>query len=449
MARSPAARTTAPGPAAKPPGASPAEELAEVQAQLREAQETIEAIRGGGIDSLMIGAPGQEQVYSLESADRPYRLIVEAMSEGAATVSPRGVILNANPRLTMMTGRTASELVGNAVLDLIPGAHRSAFAALIEVSVGASARGEVELARPDGTTVPVLMAVSAFDLDGMPLRCLILTDLTARRAAEDRLSDANAALRETEAEVRTLNTELEARVAQRTADLERSNKNLQAFSYSVAHDLRTPLRGLSGFSEMLVEDYGDRLDGTGRGYARRIQAASEQMGAIIDDLLRLSRVSHAEMNLGPVDLSAEVAAIAGDLRASEPGRRVRFAIEDGVRVTADRALIHIVLQNLIENAWKFTRRRNMAIIEFGTTTAEDAAVCCYLRDNGAGFDPAYAHKLFQPFERLHKAQVFPGTGIGLATVQRIIERHGGRAWAEGAVDRGATFYFTVDTKDTP
>ena len=166
-----------------------------MRAQLREAQETIEAIRGGGIDSLMIGAPGQEQVYSLESADRPYRLIVEAMSEGAATVSPRGVILSANPRLTTMTGRSASELVGNAVLDLIPGACRPAFAALIEVSAGASARGEVELARPDGTTVPVLMAVSAFDLDGMLLRCLVLTDLTARRAAEDRLSDVNAALR--------------------------------------------------------------------------------------------------------------------------------------------------------------------------------------------------------------------------------------------------------------
>ena len=293
------------------------------------------------------------------------------------------------------------------------------------------------------------MAVSAFDLDGMPLRCLVLTDLTAQRAAEDRLSAANAALREAEAEVRTLNAELEARVEQRTADLERSNKNLTAFTYSVAHDLRTPLRGLSGFSEVLVEDYSDRLDETGRGYARRIQAASERMGAIIDDLLRLSRVSRTDMNLGPVDLSAEVAAIAGELQAREPGRRVRFAIQDGVRVTADRGLIRTVLQNLVENAWKFTARRDAATIEFGATTADDARICCYVRDNGAGFDPAYVRKLFQPFERLHEAQDFPGTGIGLASVARIIERHGGRTWAEGAVDRGATFYFTLDAKDTP
>ena len=206
---------------------------------------------------------------------------------------------------------------------------------------------------------------------------------------------------------------------------------------------------MSGFSEVLLEDYGDRLDETGRGYARRIQAAGEQMGAIIDALLRLSRESHADMNLGPVDLSTEVAAIADDLQASEPGRRVRFAIEDGVRVTADRALIRIVLQNLVENAWKFTSQRDGATIEFGTTPAQGAGVCCYVRDNGAGFDPAYVHKLFQPFERLHEAEEFPGTGIGLASVERIIERHGGRTWAEGAVGRGATFYFTLDPKDTP
>ena len=155
-----------------------------MRAQLREAQQTIEAIRGGGIDSLMIGPPGQEQVYALVSADRPYRLIVEAMNEGAATVSPRGVILNANPRLGSMTGRSAADLVGTAALDLIPDAHRPAFAGLLDVGAGDSARGEVDLTGPGGTTVPVLLAVSGFDLDGMFLRCLVLTDLTAQRAAE-------------------------------------------------------------------------------------------------------------------------------------------------------------------------------------------------------------------------------------------------------------------------
>ena len=279
----------------------------------------------------------------------------------------------------------------------------------------------------------------------------ILEDSAADRlAAEDSfrasvniLSD----LSEAEAEVRRLNAELEARVALRTAELERANKNLEAFTYSVAHDLRSPLRALSGFSDALVEDYGDRLDETGRGYAGSIKAAGERMAALIDDLLQLSRVSRAGMNLEPVDLSAEAAAIAGELGSRDPGRAVRFTIEDGIQVVADRSLIRTVLRNLLENAWKFTAHRDGAVIEFARTAGQDGTACCYVRDNGAGFDPAYAGKLFQPFERLHDAAEFAGTGIGLASVARIIERHGGRTWADGAVGRGATFYFTLTAED--
>jgi light-regulated signal transduction histidine kinase (bacteriophytochrome) len=252
------------------------------------------------------------------------------------------------------------------------------------------------------------------------------------------------AQREAEAEVRALNADLGSRVEQRTADLERANKNLEAFTYSVSHDLRSPLRALSGFSEALVEEYGDRLDETGRGYAGRIQAASARMAALIDDLLILSRVSRADMNVRPVDLSAEVADVVEELRLREPDRRVRVTTEAGVWVRADRTFIRSVVQNLVENAWKFSARRDDACIEFGTTASDEDGVCCYVRDNGAGFDPAYASKLFQPFQRLHSAAEFPGTGIGLASVQRIIERHGGRVWADGAVDVGATFYFTVE-----
>jgi light-regulated signal transduction histidine kinase (bacteriophytochrome) len=231
--------------------------------------------------------------------------------------------------------------------------------------------------------------------------------------------------------------------------LERANKNLTAFTYTAAHDLRTPLRALSGFSEALVEEYGGRLDDTGRGYAGRIQAASAHMATVLDDLLDLSQVSTAEMNLRDVDLSAEVTAICGRLRARDPGRRVLVTVQDGVRVIADRPLIRTVLENLLDNAWKFTAGREDATIEFAATPVDDAPLCCYVRDNGAGFDPAYADKLFQPFQRLHAASEYPGTGTGLASVQRIIDRHGGRTWAEGAVDGGATFYFTLDAKDTP
>jgi light-regulated signal transduction histidine kinase (bacteriophytochrome) len=243
-----------------------------------------------------------------------------------------------------------------------------------------------------------------------------------------------------------------------------ANKNLEAFNYSVAHDLRSPLRSLSGYSEALTDDYGDRLDDTGRTYTDRIQAATERMGTLIDDLLQLAQVSRTDMNLGPVDLSAEVTAISAELHDREPGRVVRFAIGDGVRDTADRSLIRTVLQNLVENAWKFTAKREDATIEFGTTLAGTTpagttpggttgaggtGACYYVRDNGAGFDPAFAGKLFQPFQRLHAVAEFPGTGIGLASVQRIIERHGGRVWAEGAVGHGATFYFTLNATQAP
>jgi PAS domain S-box-containing protein len=790
--------------------------VAELRAQLREARETIEAIRGGGVDSLVIGPPGQEQVYTLASADRTYRLIVEAMSEGAATISSRGVILDVNPRLSLMTGQPGTQLTGTSVLSLVSGTSRPELARLLDVGPGGSSRGEVELNGPGGSTVPVLLAVGGFDLDGMLLRCLVLTDLTAQRAAEGRsdaalealreqntfleqaqellglgwykldperedgvswseatyriygqteaefdrkletvarlihpddapgvlaaitsalessnapyqaehrivrpdgsvrwvqatgvverdeagarqmlgicqdvtdrrriedenraaaaynrslieaspdplvtidpagaITDVNsateratgypradllgaefsdyftepdraravylqafrgddvrdcplelrhrdghttsvlynasvyrepsgrvlgvfaaardvtqikraqAALRESEerlravfdhapvgiedvspsgefvrvnprfcqitgytadelrsrrlqdithpddldanlarlrrlssgeidtdsvekrylrkdgevvwaevsyavvrdpdgnptlivgvirdltaqrfaeAQVRTLNAGLETRVAQRTAELEQANSSLESFSYSVSHDLRAPLRTLSGYSGVLLEDYGDRLDDAGRRHLGRIQTAVERMATLIDDLLQLARVSRAQMDLAPVDLSAEAAAIAAELQFRDPGRRVRFTIGDGVRVMADRGLIRTVVQNLMENAWKFTAKGDDASIEFASTAAEDGLVCCYVRDNGAGFDPAYAAKLFKPFERLHEASDFPGTGIGLASVARIVERHGGRVWAHGTVGGGATFYFTL------
>jgi signal transduction histidine kinase len=247
-------------------------------------------------------------------------------------------------------------------------------------------------------------------------------------------------LSDAQAQIKTLNEE-------RTAELVVANKNLEAFTFSVAHDLRSPLRALSGYAEALIEDYGDRLDETGRMYAERILAATERMGALIDDLLNLSQVSRAELVLGPVDLSAEVADIADELQAREPKRRVRFTLQDGIWVNADRILIRTVLQNLIENAWKYTAKSDGATIEFGTAAGEDAMVCCFVRDNGAGFDPAFGSKLFQPFQRLHSVTEFPGTGIGLVSVRRIVERHGGRVWAEGAVGRGATFYFTLNAKE--
>jgi signal transduction histidine kinase len=273
------------------------------------------------------------------------------------------------------------------------------------------------------------------------------------RAAERMRTRLVAALTEAEqaeSGLQAMNATLERQVEQRTAHLEVANKNLAAFTYTVAHDLRTPLRAISGFAEILAEEYGDPLGDTGRSYSARIQAAAQHMDAVLDSLSHLSWVSQADIDPQDVDLSAEVTAIGDQLRARDPGRRVRLTIEDGVRVTADPGLIRMALSNLLANAWKYTSGRDDATIEFATVPVTGAFICCYVRDNGAGFDPVYTDKLFQPFQQLHGAAEYGGTGLGtgLATVRRIIERHGGQIRAEAAEGRGATFYLTLGTKDT-
>jgi light-regulated signal transduction histidine kinase (bacteriophytochrome) len=243
----------------------------------------------------------------------------------------------------------------------------------------------------------------------------------------------------------TANLELRAafnslRSAKESADA--ANRELEAFSYSVSHDLRAPLRAIDGFSQALMEDCADALNDQGRDYLRRIRAATQRMAQLIDDLLKLSRLTRGELSLVRVDLSALCRGVAGELQKSQPGRRVRFLIPDNIIAVTDPHLIKIVLDNLIGNAWKFTGRKAEAVIEFNLFPTGDGPVYC-VRDNGAGFDMAYADKLFATFQRLHSEQEFPGTGIGLSLVRRIIQRLGGRVWAEGTVGRGASFCFTL------
>jgi signal transduction histidine kinase len=228
-------------------------------------------------------------------------------------------------------------------------------------------------------------------------------------------------------------------------ELQIANKELEAFSYSVSHDLRAPLRAIDGFSRIVLEDNTGQLDTEGRNNLGRVRAASQRMGRLIDDLLLLSRLSRSEMRRTRVDLSALARTLAEDLQKQQPDRRVEFVIEPGLTANADAGLIRVVLENLLGNAWKFTGKRDQAKIEFGRTTHEGAPAF-FVRDNGVGFDMTYADKLFGAFQRLHSTADFPGTGIGLATVQRIIHRHGGRVWAESKSGQGATFYFTLSTE---
>jgi PAS domain S-box-containing protein len=227
--------------------------------------------------------------------------------------------------------------------------------------------------------------------------------------------------------------------------LTESNKELDAFSYSVSHDLRAPLRSMDGFSKVLLEDHADRIDDVGKDYLKRIRAASQLMGQLIDDLLKLSRISRSEMRVETVDLSELGREIAAQLRNSSPGRNVEFVIADGLVARGDPHLLKIAIDNLMGNAWKFTSRHPAARIEFGQDQT-DGKKAFFVRDDGAGFDMAYVGKMFAPFQRLHSSDEFPGTGVGLVTVKRIIDRHGGMIWAEGAVEKGATFHFTMDNR---
>jgi light-regulated signal transduction histidine kinase (bacteriophytochrome) len=250
-------------------------------------------------------------------------------------------------------------------------------------------------------------------------------------------------------ELRTRAGQMEAEVVLRAQEVQEANRQLRianeeldAFSYSVSHDLRAPLRSIDGFSQILLEDYHDKLDEQGQKYLRTVRESSQQMAQLIDDLLNLSRVSRTEIRKETVDLSRMADTIVESLRTTQPEHSADCEIEHGMLAQGDPHLLKVVLDNLLGNAWKYSSKRARARIEFGRMK-ENGRVTYFVRDNGAGFDMAYAHKLFGVFQRLHAVSEFPGTGIGLATVQRIIHRHGGQVWAEGQVEQGATVYFTL------
>ena len=278
------------------------------------------------------------------------------------------------------------------------------------------------------------------------------TDISARRAAEQELARLLAQTEQAHAALRVANDTMESQVHERTAQLERANQELEAFSYSVSHDLRSPLRGIDGWSLALQEDYAALLDTQGQQYLGRVRSETQRMGQLIDGMLEFSRLGRAALAPREFDLSALAQTVAARVRDANRERIIEFHIEAGLRGFGDEQLLEAVLHNLLENAAKFTQQRTPARIEFGRMQTADPqsrlpVMALFVRDNGAGFDMQYAAKLFGVFQRLHKSSEFPGTGIGLATVQRIVQRHGGAIWADAAVDQGATFYFTL--KESP
>jgi PAS domain S-box-containing protein len=356
--------------------------------------------------------------------DSAHRALVAAAPDGVIVVGRDGTIWLANPEIARLTGFTQDELIGQPVEILVPVAHRQRHVGHRDgfaqdphsrpmgshLRLWANCKGGGQLA------VEIMLA--PMQLEGAPATIAFVRDATDRRRREVELEEANAAA---------------------TA----ANRELEAFSYSVAHDLRAPLRSIDGFAQALLEDNGEQLDDGGKDYLARVRANAQRMGSLIDDLLALARLSRAELRRERVDLGRLVREAEARLPHPHPQPAVELVLEPDLWVQADPRMLAIAIDNLLGNAWKFTRPRNPAHVHVGRASATSY----FVRDDGVGFDMAHASSLFAPFKRLHGVREFEGTGIGLATVARVIHRHGGRIWPDAAPDAGATFTFTLGNED--
>ncbi len=402
--------------------------------------EVVHELRVHQIELEMQNEELRRAQLELDDQRQKYFELFDLAPVGYLTLSTEGIVGDANFTAARLLGVERSRLVGQPFSRFIVAPDQDVYYRHIKRfdQTEQPQTCELRLRRAEDTAKGDATPRSFWaHLDGHPRRIadddalwcwLTFSDIDERVAAEE--------------EIRRLNEVLELRVLERTRDLEASNRELEAFVYSAAHDLRSPLRAIDGFSQIVVEDASERLNEPDKENLQRVRVAAERMGKLIDHLIELSRTALGDMLTGEVDLSAMATEVLADLQSAAPERCVETVVEPSLTVTADPALLQVVLMNLLGNAWKFTSRHGTARIEVGAADLDGERVF-YVRDDGAGFEAGKAEHLFDAFQRLHTADEFPGDGIGLATVRRLITRHGGRVWAEAEVEKGATFFFTL------
>ena len=416
---------------------------------------------------------------SPQAMDQMYRKLVEQAYDGFWRLDKEFMTVYVNPALEKMLGYSRTEMVGRSWYDFGDPAWVARAKELERRrESGVQEPHQFLFVHKDGNTVLTRIATTPLyddegNFDGaIGILSNLATDAAlTERTAQLQTSNNELAFQNKEREKRAVelviankelafqNEEKEKRAAElvvankelafqneekekKAAELVVANASLESFNYSISHDLRAPLRSIDGFSLALLEDYEDKLDEGGKDYLRRVRSATQKMAQLIDDILKLSRITRAELTIETVNLSELVETIADELRSAEPGRQVEFIISKGLKVKGDSRLMKVALDNLLGNAWKFTGSHAEGHIEFASSII-DGKTAYFIRDDGAGFDAKYADKLFVTFQRLHTEVEFPGTGIGLSLVQHIINRHGGTVWGEGAVGLGATFWFTI------
>ncbi len=385
---------------------------------------------------LIFGISALRAMHSRGKAQQKLDSFLGSMPDALVIVNAEGKIISSNAHTAKLFGYSERELQGESMALLVPErvrqTQRQYYAGFFLERGGRAAEMTLELSglRKDGREFPIEISTRPLVSEKGFLVTSAIRDITERKRVEKQICELNKELKD------------------RAEELETANKELEAFSYSVSHDLRSPLQNIDSFSQILVEEYANRLDTDGREYVQRLRGSCQHMEEIIDALLALSNMTRHELVLENCDLSAVAKGIAAELKQKDPDRLVDWVIAEGLTVEGDARLLRVVLENLLGNAWKFTAKRLRARIEFGALPQSNGARTYFVRDDGAGFDMARAEQLFSPFKRLHDQAQFRGTGIGLATVQRVIQRHRGKIWAEGAVDHGATFCFTLTEEST-